>query len=98
MTETTVGVNPSTNPEKIDIATETTDSRVFPVYLLADSGGNLIKDSNGTYVSMSLDDLDRNTMLLDSVARLETQMKIFNMYMAEGFDFTLTEEDVEDAD
>ena len=98
MAETSVGVNPSTNPEAVDVATETLDSRVFPVYMLADSDGNLIKDSNGVHVTMGIDDLDRNTMLLDSLTRLEVQMKIFNMYMAEGFDFTLTEEDVEDAD
>lgn len=42
--------------------------------------------------------LDKQNIIIELLSEQLTQMKIFNAYMAKGFDFVLTEEDTENAD
>jgi len=58
MVETSVKVNPSTNPEAVDVATITIDDKVYPVYMMAFGGASsktLVDGSNPMPVYMLAD-------------------------------------------
>lgn len=99
-----IPVNPAIDAGAVDVATdEITDSEGkvthYPVYKFAvgkDGEAILVSLDNAIPITAGSADLSRNSNDTEIFVGILNQLKILNLYMAEGFNFTFTEEDIED--
>lgn len=94
-----IPVNPATKTGRQKVKTDLVGDEHVPVYKLA-------VGENGEAILVSLDDpipitagnadLSRSSNDTEIFVEILNQLKILNLYMAEGFNFTLTEENIED--
>lgn len=97
MAESKVGVRPSTTTGSVDVIVDAHGSKVWPVYKAAYGDADSVTrvdEDNPLPVRKGEADVKREFMLQDSIDQLVIQMKILNAYMAEGFDETITEDDI----
>lgn len=96
MAKSFIYVKPSADPSKVKVLTELLGELEIPVYISARPDGTLIDEDNPAYVTAGNADLSRNSNDSEIFIEILNQLKILNLYMAEGFNFTLTEENIED--
>ncbi len=96
MSESFIYVKPSADPERVKVLTELLGELEIPVYIGAHPDGTLIDEDNPSPIKLGNEDLSRNSNDTEIFVEILNQLKILNLYMAEGFNFTFTEEDIED--
>lgn len=96
MSKSFIYVKPSADPSRVKVLTELLEELEIPVYIGAHSDGTLIDADNPAYVTAGKADLSRSSNDSEIFVEILNQLKILNLYMAEGFNFTFTEEDIED--
>ena len=94
-----IGVNPSTEQEAVPVITDKIQGKHVPIYKVAvgeEGEVILVSLENAMPVTLGNAELSRRSNDSEIFVEILNQLKILNLYMAEGFNFTFTEENIED--
>jgi hypothetical protein len=93
-----VNVKPSTDATAVSVATDDVDGVHYPIYKLAigaDGSASLIDDEeNAIPIKLNSVSFAQQEDLIDTVHKLNTQLRIISLVLQEAFDVRITEDDI----